>query len=85
LLEQNTRTKATWGRKGLFGLHVNSIVHHQRKSGQEFKQGGNLETGAAAEAMEGAAYFVPCGLLSLLSYRDSTTNNELSLPRPPLL
>ena len=45
-------------------------VHHQRKPGQELKQGNNLEGGADAEAMEGAAYWLaPPGLLSLLFYR----------------
>jgi hypothetical protein len=29
------------------------IVHHQRKSGQELKQGWNLEAGADAQTMEG--------------------------------
>ena len=42
-------TKATWGGKGLFGLHF----HHWRKSGQELKQGRNLEAGADTEAMDG--------------------------------
>ena len=57
----------------------------QRKSGQELKEGRNLEAGADAEAMEGAAYI---GLLSLLSYRtqghqprDGTTHSELD-PAP---
>jgi hypothetical protein len=55
--------KASWGGKGLFGLHL-------RKSGQELKQGRNLEAGTDAGAMEGAAYWLTShGLLSLLSYR----------------
>ena len=50
-----------------------TLPHHtfsERKSGQEFKQGRDLEARNDAEAMEGAAYWVDlCGLLSLLSYR----------------
>jgi hypothetical protein len=57
-------TKATWRRKGLFGLHFHIIVYHLKLSGQELKQGRNLEAGA--EAMRGAAYWLaPLGLLSL--------------------
>lgn len=64
---------------GLFGL-----VHHWRKSGQEFKQ-----EGTDAEAMAGgvgsAAYWLAShGMLSLLSYRawdhqhrDGTAYNRL--------
>ena len=37
-------------------LHFHIAVLHQRKSGQELTQGRNLEAGADAEAMEGAAY-----------------------------
>ena len=61
-------TKATWGGKGLFGLHTHIIVHHQRKLGQELKQSRNLEAGADAEAMEGYCLLAcPHGLISLLS------------------
>jgi hypothetical protein len=49
-------TKASWQGKGLFDLCLVITVHHQRKSGQELKQGRNLETGADAEAMRGAPY-----------------------------
>ena len=45
-------TKETWGGEGLFGFHFHITVHRQRKSGQELKQGRNLEAGADAEAME---------------------------------
>jgi hypothetical protein len=38
-----TMTKATWRGKRLFGSHV--PVHPWRKSGQELKQGRNLEAG----------------------------------------
>jgi hypothetical protein len=41
-----------WGRKGLSGLNYYITVHHQRKSGQELKQGRNLAGEADAEAME---------------------------------
>ena len=47
--------------KGLFVLHFRVIVHHWRKSGQELKQGWNLEAGADAETME------ECCLLACLS------------------
>jgi hypothetical protein len=43
-------TKAIWGGKGLFSLCFHITVHHQRKSGQELKQGRNLEAGADTEA-----------------------------------
>jgi len=48
-----------------------TLPHHHsslKKSGQELKQGRNLEAGADAEAMERAAYWLaPHGLFSLLS------------------
>jgi hypothetical protein len=50
-----------------FILH--STIHHQRKLGQELKQGWNLEEGADEEAMDVVYWLVPHGLLSLLSYR----------------
>jgi hypothetical protein len=60
-------TKATWEGKGLFGLQFHTTLLHQRKS-TGLKQGRNLEAGADAEAMEGAAYWLPLhGLFSLLS------------------
>jgi hypothetical protein len=43
--------KASWGGKGLFGLHFHIILHYQRTR-QELTQGRNLEAGAGAEAME---------------------------------
>jgi hypothetical protein len=50
--------------------HIHIAVHHQRKLGLKIAQGRNLEAGADAEAMEGAAYWLASpGLLSLLSYR----------------
>jgi hypothetical protein len=45
--------EASWGGKGLLGLHFYIAVHHQRKSGQELTQCRNLEAGADAEIMEG--------------------------------
>jgi hypothetical protein len=44
--------KASWGGKGLFGLHFYIIVHHRRKSGQELKQVRNLEPGSDAETIK---------------------------------
>ena len=74
-MRKHHEQKASWGGKGLFGLHFHIIALHRRKSGQELKQGRSLESGADAEAMEGAAYWlVPCDLLSLISY--STQNNQ---------
>ena len=60
-----------------------------KESGQELKQGRNLEAGADAEAMEGAAYWLAfLGFLNLIIYRtqdyqprDGTIHNELG-PSP---
>ena len=41
---------ASGGGKGLFSLYLHIAVHYQRKSGQELKQGRNLEPGEDAEA-----------------------------------
>lgn len=46
-------SKASWQRKGLFGLHFRMVVHHAGKSGQQLKQGRNLKAGIDAEATEG--------------------------------
>jgi hypothetical protein len=60
-------TKATWEGKGLFSLHFHNSVQYGRKSGQELKQGRNLEAGADAEAMKEYCLLACfCGLLSLL-------------------
>ena len=82
--------KASWEGKDLFDLDFQIIVHHWRKSGQELKQGRNLEAGSNADprSQKSAAYWLaPSGLLSLLSYRtqdhqprDGTTHNELGSP-----
>jgi hypothetical protein len=46
------------------------LYFSRKQSLTEGSQGRNLEAGADAEAMEGAAYWLaPHGLLSLLSYR----------------
>jgi len=45
------------------------MVHYQKLSGQELKQDGNLEAGADAEAVRGAAYSLAFhDLLSLLFF-----------------
>jgi hypothetical protein len=48
--------KASREGKGLLDLCFYTTVPHQRKSGQELKQGRNLEAGADAEAMEGCCF-----------------------------
>lgn len=47
-------TNQLGGGKELFGLHLHVTVSHQRKSGQEVKQGRNLEAVAHVEAREGS-------------------------------
>lgn len=47
---------AILGKISLLGLHFHIIILHQRKSGLELKWGRNLESVAAAEAMNDAAY-----------------------------
>jgi hypothetical protein len=55
-------------------------IYQRRKSGQELTQGRNLEAGADAEAMGGAAcWLAPHGLFSLLSFFFLL----LLLPPPP--
>jgi hypothetical protein len=46
-------------RIGFIWLTLLITVHHQSKSGQELKQGRNLEARADAEAMEGC-YLLAC-------------------------
>jgi hypothetical protein len=60
--------EASWGGKGLFRIHFHIAVHHQAKSGQELKQGRNLEAGVDAEANEECCLlaFFPC--LAQLAY-----------------
>jgi hypothetical protein len=56
----------------------------EKESGQGHKQGRNLETGAGAEAMQGAAsWLVPHGSLRLLPYR--TQNHKPRLSSPTML
>jgi hypothetical protein len=43
--------KPSWGRKGLFDLHIHIAILHQRNSGQELKHNRNLEVEVDAEAM----------------------------------
>jgi hypothetical protein len=62
--------KIKLGKKGLFSLYLQIIVHHWRKSRQELKQNWNMEAGADARLWKDAAYsLASSGLLSLLSYR----------------
>jgi hypothetical protein len=52
-----TMTKKTWGGEGLFSFCFHTTVHHQRKSGQEAKQGRNLEQELMQKTWTGAAYW----------------------------
>ena len=70
--------------KGLFGLYFLITVYHQKKSGQELKEGRTLEAGADAEATE------ECCLLACFPWlaqpqnhqaREGTTHNGLG-PSP---
>jgi hypothetical protein len=62
--------KASWGGKGWFSLHFQIIIHHWRKSGQELKQGWNLEAGADTEAMGEcsllACFYMACSACFLI-------------------
>ena len=76
-------TKRLVGReKGLFNFHFDFVVQPQRKSGQEFQQGRNLESGADAEAMEGllltGLFSMACSARFLIGPR--TTNPEMVPP-----
>jgi hypothetical protein len=74
------------GRKGFIFLTLH-ITHcsSSKEDGTGVKSGRNVEAGADAEAMEGAAYWLAApGLLSLLSCRTQdhqptggTTHNKL--------
>ena len=55
LLQGNTMIKQLGEKMIYLAINFHSTVHHQRKSGQEPKQGRNLEAGAEAEAMEAEA------------------------------
>ena len=71
----------------LFSLCFHITVHHWRKSGQELKQGQNLETGAGAEATDGRCCWLACSswlaqhIFFLIGPqpRDGTTHNGLGL------
>jgi hypothetical protein len=52
-------TQSKLGRKEFISLYFHITVNRWRKSGQELKQGSNLEAGADAEAMEGC-YLLAC-------------------------
>jgi hypothetical protein len=75
------------GRKGFIWFTLPHSSPSWKEVIQELKQGRNLEAGADAEAMEGAAYWLaPHGLLILFCYRtqnylfsDGTTLNGLGL------
>lgn len=51
-------TKSNMGGKGLFALPFHITVHHRRESGQELRQGKNLEAGVDTEAMKGCCFIV---------------------------
>ena len=53
LCDDKTPRLNNLGDKSLIGLYF-ITAHYLRKSGQELKQGRNLEAGADAEAMEGS-------------------------------
>ena len=55
LLWWNTITRETERGKGVFGLFFYIVAYHWTMKGQELKQGRDLEAGADAEVMEGAA------------------------------
>jgi hypothetical protein len=44
--------EVTWGKKGLFGFCFHTTVINEGRQSSNSKQGGNLEAGADAEAME---------------------------------
>lgn len=44
---------ASWGRKGLVGLHFHIPAHCEKKSGPEVKDDWNPESGADSEVIEG--------------------------------
>jgi hypothetical protein len=66
----NIDKKTSWRRRSLFGLQLQTVIHHWRKTGQEFKQDWNLEAGANVQVMEDAVYcLVFHGFLRLISSR----------------
>jgi hypothetical protein len=78
-LHKHHDQEASWGGKGLFGLHFHTAVHHQRKSGLELKQVRKQEL--MQRPWRDVLYWLASpGLLSLLSYRTKTTSPELVPP-----
>jgi len=59
------------------------LSNHWRKSGQELKQGRNLQAGVE-EAVEGCCFWLaPHDLLSMLSYRTQEWNHpQCAAPFP---
>ena len=55
-------------------------VHHPKKSGQELKQGRNLEAGADAEAMRVASYWLVLHALLSLHYDGCRTTGPGMAP-----
>jgi hypothetical protein len=78
-LHKHHDQEASWGGKGLFGLHFHAAVHHQRKSGLELKQVKEQEL--MQRPWRDVLYWLASpGLLSLLSYRTKTTSPEMVPP-----
>jgi hypothetical protein len=50
--------KASWKGEDLTRLHFHIAVHHQKKTGQELKQGRVLGAGLVQKPWKGAAYWV---------------------------
>ena len=75
-------TKATWEGKGVFPLQFCVTVHHQKWVGQELKQGGNLEAGADAAAMEGCCLLLPMACSVCFLTEPRTASPEI---RPPTM
>ena len=48
--------KASRGGEVSLDLYFSIAIHHERKSGQELKQGRMLEAGTVADTMEDTAY-----------------------------
>jgi hypothetical protein len=58
-----------WRKEFIWLTHFHVAVHDKRKSGHEFKQSSNPESGADAEALRGAAYWLAShGFFSLLFF-----------------
>jgi hypothetical protein len=67
-LNKHHDQEASWGAKGLFGLHFHVAVHHQNKSGPKLKQVRKQKL--MQKLWRDVTYWLSSpGLLSLLSYR----------------